>query len=380
MTQPQDSAPPGAAAARVRLFALGQRLSATLDPDKVLPTLAQTIAEALSLPYVAVYINRQDSGEFELAAQFPSGLGEDDPTRWSMSLVSGALPTGELPMGGYEIIPISLDEQPLGYLLTAPPGPNRALSPAAKDALRELARAAAPAVGVVRTVFDLRRTCERLVLAREEERRRLRRNLHNTIGPTLAALNLRAGSVRSLISRDPAGAEHEMIELRQQIRNVITDIRRVVYDLRPPVLDELGLHSALREQCARFTAEGLKVTLDGPETFPPLPAGVEVAAYRIVLEALSNVARHSGASLATVNMAFGDGFLRIEITDDGVGVPPDQRAGVGVSSMRELALEIGGACVLEPAPGRGSRVRAMLPMDAAALPKRRRPLETGGSA
>ena len=202
-----------------------------------------------------------------------------------------------------------------------------------------------------------------VVLTREEERRRLRRNLHNSIGPTLAALNLRAGSVRAMISRDPAAAENEMGELRQQIRNIITDIRRVVYDLRPPVLDELGLRTALREQCAQFTTGGLRVTLDCPESFPPISAAVEVAAYRIVQEGLSNVARHSRAGQSTVRIGFGDGFVRIEVTDDGVGVLENQRAGVGLTSMRELAVEIGGTCVLEPAPGGGSRVRANLPMD-----------------
>ncbi len=356
-----------------RLTQLGQQLVGSLEPDTVLPTLARTVGEALGLPYVAVYVNRQDTGEYELAAQYPSGLGEEDPSQWSVSVLSGALPTGEVSMGGYEIVPMTQLDEPVGYLLVAPPGPSRSLSLEERQALRDLARLAAPAVHVVRTVYDLRRACERLVLAREEERRRLRRNLHNSIGPTLAALNLRAGTVRSLITRDPAAAENEMLELRQQIRNVITDIRRVVYDLRPPVLDELGLRTALREQCAQFTAGGLRVALECPESFPQLPAGVEVAAYRIVQEALSNVARHSYAAMAAVRIAFGDGFVRIEITDNGVGLVEGQRSGVGVTSMRELAVEIGGMCVLEPAPGGGSRVRANLPLEVPSVPERARP-------
>jgi signal transduction histidine kinase len=348
---------------RSRLLDLGQRLAAAFDPDTILPILAKTVAEALALPYVAVYVNRQDSGEYVLAAQYPSGLGEEDPTQWSSSLLSGSMPTTEFPMGGYQILAITRQDEAVGYLVVSPPGPNRILSPADQQLLRDLTHQVAPAVGVVRTVFDLRRACERLVLTREEERRRLRRNLHNSIGPTLAALNLRAGSVRAMISRDPAAAENEMGELRQQIRNVITDIRRVVYDLRPPVLDELGLRTALREQCAQFTTGGLRVTLECPESFPPISAAVEVAAYRIVQEGLSNVARHSRAGRAMVRIGFGDGFVRIEVTDDGVGVPEMQRAGVGLTSMRELAVEIGGTCVLEPDPGGGSRVRANLPMD-----------------
>ncbi|MBP7601444.1 MAG: GAF domain-containing sensor histidine kinase [Thermoflexales bacterium] len=363
MTQiaPPDGAP--RPLDRSRLVALGQQLAGTFDPDTVLSILAKTVAETLALPYVAVYVNRQDSGEFVLAAQFPSGLGEEDPTQWSSSLLSGSMPNTEFPMGGYQILAITRQDEVVGYLVIAPPSPNRVLSLEDRQLLRELTRQVAPAVGVVRTVFDLRRACERLVLTREEERRRLRRNLHNSIGPTLAALNLRAGSVRAMISRDPAAAESEMGELRQQIRNIITDIRRVVYDLRPPVLDELGLRTALREQCAQFTTGGLRVSLECPESFPPISAAVEVAAYRIVQEGLSNVARHSRAGQATVRIGFGDGFVRIEVNDDGVGVPETQRAGVGVTSMRELAVEIGGTCVLEPAPGGGSRVRANLPMD-----------------
>jgi signal transduction histidine kinase len=213
----------------------------------------------------------------------------------------------------------------------------------------------------MRMTTDLQRARERLVLAREEERRRLRRNLHDTIGPTLAALNLKAGAVRGLIERDPTAALAHMSELREQIRSVIADIRRVVYDLRPPALDELGMLPAIREQAAQFSVEGLQVSVDAPDYLPTLPAALEVAAYRIVLEALTNVARHAQAQHCWIRLSLED-ELQIEVTDDGVGLPPMIRAGVGLTSMRERAAELGGQCVFEPRPGGGTRVLADLPL------------------
>ena len=216
---------------------------------------------------------------------------------------------------------------------------------------------------------DLQRSRERLVTAREEERRRLRRDLHDGLGSRLAALNLQAGALRGLIRRDPDAADEAVTELRDEIRASITDIRRLVYGLRPPALDELGLVAAIRQRaavCALGESSGqsndLHVEVHAPEHLPALPAAVEAAAYRIVEEALTNVVRHSRARTCVVRLTIEQRALITEIADDGVGMRPDNAAGVGLLSMRERAAELGGTCVVECTPGGGTRMLARLPL------------------
>src|SRR5947208_10250776 len=150
-------------------------------------------------------------------------------------------------------------------------------------------------------VKRLRRNRERLVTTREEERRRLRRDLHDGLGPTLAALNLQAGVVRKLITSDPVAADALVTEWRTELRVAIADIRRLVYELRPPALDELGLVGAIRERATQYQHSGdtdrlsLRVIVEAPEHMPSLPPAIEVAAYRIVQEALTNMLRHAQA-------------------------------------------------------------------------------------
>ena len=148
------------------------------------------------------------------------------------------------------------------------------------------------------------------------------------------------------------------------------DIRRLVYDLRPPALAQLGLASALREAALQYGSDSaslngprsLRICVEPPDDLPTLPAAVEVAAYRIALEAITNAARHAGAHVCRVSLALTD-TLEIEIVDDGVGLPSNYRAGVGIVSMRERAAELGGTCRVERADvAGGTRVRACLPL------------------
>jgi signal transduction histidine kinase len=214
----------------------------------------------------------------------------------------------------------------------------------------------------VRLTADLQHSRERLVTAREEERRRIRRDLHDGLGPALASLTLKLDAARNLLARDPATAEALLLELKTQTQTAIADIRRLVYGLRPPALDELGLVSAIREHAARnVSADSLRVSVEAPESLPPLPAAVEVAAYRIALEALTNVARHAQAKNCTVALTIKED-LRLEISDDGVGLPPGHRLGVGLTSMRERAEELGGTCIIERRAASGTRVSATLPL------------------
>ena len=193
--------------------------------------------------------------------------------------------------------------------------------------LEDLARQAGAAIHALRLRDDLARSHERLVFAREEERRRLRRDLHDGLGPTLAAIGMRAEASAETLDSDPATAHRLLEELGAEVRAALADIRRLVDGLRPPALDELGLLGAIEQQAGRLEggggpAAGTRIVVDRPAApLPELPAAVEVAAFRIAVEALTNVIRHSGARTCQVRIRAGDD-LTIEVDDDGRGLPP----------------------------------------------------------
>jgi signal transduction histidine kinase len=322
------------------LTRLGSRLDATLAPEALLPTIVQTVREALRLPFVA--IARQRDEAFEVTA----AVGEpvDDPLR----------------------LPLTYQGQVVGQFLLGARAPGEAFSSADQRLLDGLARQIGVAIHTAQLTADLQRARARLVLAGEEERRRLRRDLHDGLGPALAAQSLKLEAARDLIRTNPEQAIGLLSALLDDSQRAITDIRRLVYALRPPELDELGLSAALRGQVARYAHTSLAISLDAPDDLPSLPAAVEAAVYRIAQEGLTNVVRHSGASTCLIRLAFatgvgGAGGLCLEIVDNGHGLPPVRSAGVGLLSMRERAEELGGACVIEPAPGGGTRVSVRLP-------------------
>jgi signal transduction histidine kinase len=218
-----------------------------------------------------------------------------------------------------------------------------------------------------RLTTDLQRSRERLVLAREEERRRLRRDLHDDLAPTLAGLSLRAGTISDLVRTNPVQAGVVADNLDLAIRNAVRTIRRLVYDLRPPTLDDLGLLPAIHERATQWSGHRLQITVDAPTTLPPLPAAVEVAAYRIVQEALMNVVKHAEAMTCRVRIAATDAVI-IEIVDDGIGLPDNPRGGVGLRSMQERATELGGTCEIARNVERGTRVYVCLPITSEANP------------
>ena len=317
------------------LSRLGQRLEATLAPGAALKTIVETVAQALKLPYVAITLKQGD--EFLAAAEY--GTSRGDPV----------------------VLPLAYQGEPVGQLILVPRSPGEALSASDKRLLEDLTRQAGAAVHAVLLTADLQRSRERLVTAREEERRRLRRDLHDGLGPQLAAQTLKVGSARSLYPRDPAAADTLLSELEGDLEVILSDVRRLVYNLRPPALDELGLIGAIREAATQYGTNGLKFSIDTPELLPALPAAVEVAAYRIVQEALTNVVRHARARNCAVRLLIDD-ELRLEVSDDGAGLPVNRTAGVGLSSMHERAAELGGEWSVEASPTGGTRVLARLPL------------------
>jgi signal transduction histidine kinase len=200
------------------------------------------------------------------------------------------------------------------------------------------------------------------IAAVEEERRRLRRELHDGLGPRLSGVAFTSDAARNLIRSDPAAAERMVAQLRADTVAAIEEIRRMVYAMRPPALDELGLVPALRQQAVGLrnrAGEPVAVDVTAPEELPDLPAAVEVAAYRIVTEALTNVARHSTSGSASVRIEPAPDGLHLEVTDRGSSGA--WRPGVGLSSMRERAAELGGTLEAGPGPA-GGRVAALLPL------------------
>jgi signal transduction histidine kinase len=212
------------------------------------------------------------------------------------------------------------------------------------------------------TNTELQRSRESLVNTREEERRRLRRDLHDGVGPQLAALMLELETASDLVSDNPE-ASALMAKLSKRAREIVSDVRRSVHALRPPALDELGLVEALREGALQYGPADLRVSVENPEELSHLPAAVEVACYRIAQEALANVVRHARANHCSIRIRLDEdaGTLSVEVEDDGRGIRDDDGAGVGMISMRERTEELGGWCTVESVVGGGTLVRALLP-------------------
>ena len=231
----------------------------------------------------------------------------------------------------------------------------------------------------VRLTDDLQRSRERLVATREEERRRLRRDLHDGIGPTLTGLALQLNAAHKLVmGNEPKDAGEMLARLEERTEDTIAEMRRLIYGLRPPALDDLGLIPSI---CQQAQSQGLVdvpigtdkderresrpvFSMEAPEKLPPLPAAVEVACYRIAQEAITNVARHAQANTCLVRLSVDEaaGTLALEVIDDGVGMSEDRVAGVGLSSMRERAEELGGTLAVELRQEGGTRVLARLPL------------------
>jgi signal transduction histidine kinase len=324
---------------------LSQRLEAALAPEAVLPTIVETVAQALKLPYVAITIRQGD--EFSPAAAHGS------------------------PLGNPLTLPLVHQGATIGHLLVTPRPPGTSFSPADWRLLQGIAHQAGVAAHGVRLTADLQCSREQLVTAREEERRRLQRDLHDGLGPGLASLTLKLDTARNLLARDPAAASALLMELKAQTQAIVVDVRRLVYDLRPLALDQLGLICAIREYAASLSDhDELQVSIEAPEHLPSLPAAVEVVAYRIVQEALTNVMRHAHACTCTIRFLLDDTppLLYLEIRDDGHGLPPNYRPGMGVHSMRERAAELGGTCVIASPPGGGTLVWARLPLKSPTFP------------
>jgi signal transduction histidine kinase len=316
---------------------LGRRLEDAASPDTVLPRVAEAVAEALRVPYVAI----------ELA----------DGETWSTPAESGAS------QDEVADFPMVYQGESIGRLLVSPRAGTSDFSAADRRLLGDLARQAGVAAHAVQVTVALHRSRAALITAREEERRRLRRDLHDGLGPALAGVTLGLHAAQTIVGRDPDRAVELLGQLERQVEQAVGDIRRLVYGLRPPALDEFGLARAVQQHATHLegSPDGLIITVDVPTGgLGQLPAAVEVAAYRIATEAMTNVVRHASARRCTVRMGFNHG-LELEVADDGTGFAAGQSAGVGLMGIRERAEELGGELHITSS-GAGTRVRVCIPL------------------
>ncbi|MFD1811977.1 sensor histidine kinase [Rhodococcus gannanensis] len=316
---------------------LGGRFASAQEPEELITELAAGVAAALRLESVTVW----RTGETEPAARYGAPSGEAT----TVDLVHRGAPVGVI-------------------AATAPPGVS--LDARARKSLSELGSVVATGLALAQASLELDAARDRLSTVRLEERRVIRRELHDGLGPSLAGIRLGLQGVRNLLAVDPDAAARLLDSLQQQLDHQVDGVRSLSRTLFPPILDELGLAAALHELAAQHARAGfvLDVCADVPAT---LDAAAGAAAYGIAVEAVSNARRHSGADGCRVDIvcaASGSASqeLTVVVLDSGVGFTAGGAGGVGTRSMRERASELGGTLVIDSPPPGGTRVTARLPL------------------
>jgi signal transduction histidine kinase len=318
------------------LHRLGVRLEASADPESLVAAVVDTAAESLRLPYAAVEL-----------------VTDGD---WRVVHERGRRPAD------VDTFDITVGDRVVGRLVAAPRRDAPALSPQDRRTLTDLARHSGVAAHVVALLTDLRVAQQRLLVAREEERHRIHRDLHDSVGPSLVGLTLQL-DVAAELAQDSELADLTR-RLHGEAARATDEVRRMVRDLRPGELEELGLTAAVRAAAARLSSpHAPRFDIDTPTSLPELSAEVEDAAYKICLEAMTNVIRHSGASRCHVRIGHTAEVLELEISDDGQGLAAGAAHGTGLDSMRDRAIGVGGDLTVtaDVADGAGTVVSANLP-------------------
>ncbi|MCZ4583956.1 sensor histidine kinase [Rhodococcus opacus] len=311
---------------------LGRQFGSAETPEQLLEGLAAGVGVALRLESVSV---RRTSG---VAAVWGSATGHAE----SVELVHRGAALGTM-------------------VVTAPPGES--LGARTRRSLTELSAVVTAGLVVLQSAENLQEARRRLASVRLEERQMIRRELHDGLGPSLAGIRLGLQGARNLLGSDPAAAAELIGALQEQLDHQVEGVRQLSRSMFPPVLDELGLVPALHELAANQSRSGfrLRVQADPP---PRLGAEIGAAAYGIVVEAVTNARRHSGADGCRVDATFAREMLTVVIHDDGCGFDPTGGGGVGTRSMRERAHELGGTLHIESARPTGTVVTARLPLTA----------------
>ena len=321
--------------------ALGDRLESAVAPGDVLESIVHTIGPALRLPWVSAVLDNPP----DVQATYDA-VGRPDPPP---------------PLGPIHDIPLRHEQAVLGRLRVAA-RPGYDLDQDELAMLDSMARQAGAAVHTAAVTAELARTHQQLLTAVAAERRRMHRDLHDGLGPTMASLFQHIDAARSLVKNRPQSAVPLLDAAADQSRTALADLRRLVHDLHPPDLAELGLSTAIERTCRLLNPRPGDLSIQvHADDLPPLSDAVKVAAYRIVGEAITNVIKHAAATRVVVAIkASEDDALTVRIDDDGVGMPEEPRDGVGIRSMRERAASLGGR--LDVTCDAGTSVVAVLPM------------------
>jgi signal transduction histidine kinase len=309
---------------------VGRGVAAASQPADGLQRLVDGLREVLRLPYAAF-----------------TGTG--------LSLASGT------PVHGSRVVTVTALGESVGELHVGLRTPGERWTPEQEAAIEEVAARAGTLAYAAGLVTDIARSRGRIVVAREEERRRLRADLHDGVAPALAGTALQIESLgRKLDQAGQPELSRRALELRDGLRATVGELRALVHGLRPPVLDQRGLAGALRQLTAGHETPECTTRIGD---LPAPHAAVEVAAYAIAAEAFGNALRHSSASRVVLAASQVDGEIVVSVSDNGIGMPPRPQAGVGLVSMQERASEVGGRLSVEPTPGGGTTVVATLPLE-----------------
>lgn len=342
-----EATSPGRAALRVGAsLTSGEHLG-------LLHQLATAVGESLRLESVALAVP-----------------GEGATGRWgtpSSAPVQREIRQGDDPTGSV-----------LGVLTVTPP-PGELLDRRTLEALEALRPVLAVGLGLVRATAEVVRARDAATHARLAERRLIRRELHDGIGPWLSGLRLGLQGARNVLRTDPEAADAVLAALQQEVTQRVQDVRLLSRSLLPPVLEERGLAAALTELVSRHAELGFAVEIRGlpvtdPDALRGLDARVAAAAYAVASESVLNASRHSGAPGCVVEVALesandgGAGVLLVRCVDEGVGREVGAADGVGTRSMRERTAELGGTLEVGAGTDGGTLVHARLPLEPAAVP------------
>ena len=299
-----------------------------VDLDALLHALVRLVQSTLRLPYACIRL--------------------EDHT---------VIETGPQPRLPVHEVALASHGHHFGSLIVSARSPSDAFSERDRSLLAQLAHQMATEVRLVRLADDARRARDRIATSVIEERLRLRRDLHDEVGPRLAGAFYMIEALRGSVS---SGDGSLVDDAAQQVQSVIAEVRRLAHDLRPAILEEIGLVDALRRQAgAVASGSALAVTVEavGECVLPPI---VETALYRVALEALNNVVRHADATRCEIGLRVEDDVVTMEIADDGCGIAPDAPTGLGLRSMRDRIDGLGGGCTFDV--GGGTRVRIEVPL------------------
>lgn len=316
--------------------AINQQLQTMSNPQLTLPLVFEMIATTLHLPYARVEYLYLEAAEQAVFGTPP----EHTPRRQ---------------------FPIHYLDHQLGLLWTCDRAAHRPLTDSDRLILEDVAQQLGIALYVAQLTADLQSSRERLVISREEERRRIRNDLHDGLAPSLSSFQLQLSAIRTFLQQNPSEAEKMIAELSEDMRQATGEVRRLVYDLRPPMLDDLGLVAAIKHM--KLADSGLRIEVIAPDPMPSLPAATEVAIYRIASEAVHNVVKHAQATCCKVEIDIEPRVLRLRVSDDGKRAAASYTSGIGLQSMQERAAELGGTFSIQADENNGTYVEVRLPLE-----------------